>query len=268
MYRMGRGVEKDLAKAISWWRESAARGSGVARFNLGASYYNGDGVGINDTLAYAWFYLAAAVGDENGRQGMQRMEAEHPQDWLSFTKFQFANMLEEGKQIPPDSKSAKAIYEALTQLPKVPTDIQADSHIHLAQMYLDGRGVQRSVPDAHTHCAAAAKLESRLGYGCLGFIAESGEVGPPDYKTAARYYKKAVQAGNYDSLARLARLYENGLGVKQDHVIALTLYLVSESGHKSPPPYQSDALVTRMSEKDVARAKKQVSEWPGKVKLP
>jgi hypothetical protein len=27
----------------------------IAMFNLGAAYYNADGVGVNDTLAYAWF---------------------------------------------------------------------------------------------------------------------------------------------------------------------------------------------------------------------
>jgi len=62
MYRSGRGVAQDKVEAVNWYRKAAKQRYPNAMFNLGSAYYNGDGVGIDDITAYAWFLLAENFG--------------------------------------------------------------------------------------------------------------------------------------------------------------------------------------------------------------
>lgn len=47
-YLIGDGVEKDPKEAVEWYRKAAHAGYAEAMFNLGAAYFNGTGVGIDD----------------------------------------------------------------------------------------------------------------------------------------------------------------------------------------------------------------------------
>ena len=47
-----------------------------AMFNLGVSYYNGDGVSADPTLAYAWFLLAQEAGNAAAGDAVKRSAAE------------------------------------------------------------------------------------------------------------------------------------------------------------------------------------------------
>ncbi|EQM95281.1 tetratricopeptide repeat protein, partial [Oxalobacter paraformigenes] len=44
MYKKGRGVEKNLAEAVKWYRKAAEAGFAAAQFNLGLTYEEGYGV--------------------------------------------------------------------------------------------------------------------------------------------------------------------------------------------------------------------------------
>ena len=43
-------------------------------FNLAAAYFSGDGVGINDVEAYAWFIPAEDFGDESAAGAVKAHE--------------------------------------------------------------------------------------------------------------------------------------------------------------------------------------------------
>ena len=68
-YRVGDDVDKDPAKAVPWFLRAAKQGYAKAYFNLGAAYYNGDGVAVNDQDACVWFSLSADAGDQRGERG-------------------------------------------------------------------------------------------------------------------------------------------------------------------------------------------------------
>ncbi|MGH8710693.1 MAG: tetratricopeptide repeat protein, partial [Burkholderiales bacterium] len=44
MYSKGRGVAKDDAEAVKWYRKAAEQGLATAQFNLGLKYERGEGV--------------------------------------------------------------------------------------------------------------------------------------------------------------------------------------------------------------------------------
>jgi TPR repeat protein len=62
---LGKGVPKDYAEAVKWYRLAAAQGNANAQLNLGVMYANGHGVPEDYVQAYAWMNLAAAQGNKD-----------------------------------------------------------------------------------------------------------------------------------------------------------------------------------------------------------
>ena len=63
MYDNGRGVPRDYAAAMSWYRKAAEQGHASAQNNLGLMYGKGQGVTQDYVQAHMWWNLAAAKGD-------------------------------------------------------------------------------------------------------------------------------------------------------------------------------------------------------------
>ena len=51
MYRKGKGIPEDDAKAVHWYRKAAELGLAKAQSNLGVRYANGEGVPEDDAKA-------------------------------------------------------------------------------------------------------------------------------------------------------------------------------------------------------------------------
>src|SRR5208282_5046377 len=96
MLLVGQGMERNKEEAFTWFRKSARQGNAVAMFSLGAAYYNGDGVIIDESLSYAWFTLAKQAGSQDAIEALKRAETEL-QPWKITTAFKsIAQMYEKG----------------------------------------------------------------------------------------------------------------------------------------------------------------------------
>ena len=62
MYDYGRGVAKDYAEAVRWYRKAAEQGNANAQYNLGLMYEEGLGVAKDGAEAMRWFRKAAEQG--------------------------------------------------------------------------------------------------------------------------------------------------------------------------------------------------------------
>ena len=62
MYRDGKGVPENYAKAVYWYRKAAEQGYANAQYDLGKMYLEGKGVAKDDVRAYVWWSIAAAQG--------------------------------------------------------------------------------------------------------------------------------------------------------------------------------------------------------------
>ena len=62
MYAKGYYVRKDFAKAVLWFRKAANNGFSIAQFNLGVSFFKGEGNRRNDKEANRQIELAAMQG--------------------------------------------------------------------------------------------------------------------------------------------------------------------------------------------------------------
>ncbi len=59
MYRDGRGVARDYAEALRWWRKAAELGVVDAQYALGNIYSGGSGIARDSILARMWYSVAA-----------------------------------------------------------------------------------------------------------------------------------------------------------------------------------------------------------------
>jgi TPR repeat protein len=65
MYANGLGVPKDFGECMKWYRLAADQGYAHAQYNLGLMYANAQGVPQDPVMAYMWFNLSAAQGYQN-----------------------------------------------------------------------------------------------------------------------------------------------------------------------------------------------------------
>ncbi|MDP6718920.1 MAG: tetratricopeptide repeat protein, partial [Pirellulaceae bacterium] len=62
MYRLGRGVKRDFAKAMEWFRKSADKKNGSAMGKLGLMYARGESVKKDFVMAATWARKGAEIG--------------------------------------------------------------------------------------------------------------------------------------------------------------------------------------------------------------
>lgn len=70
----GIGCVQSYARAINWYRRSAAQGLGRGSWNLGACYLYGHGVPADRAVATAWFEKALEQGDELAADMLKKLE--------------------------------------------------------------------------------------------------------------------------------------------------------------------------------------------------
>jgi TPR repeat protein len=63
LYFEGRGIDKDIVEAFTWWKKAGEAGHAGAQYRLGLMYENGTGVGKDLTKALEWYKLASSNGD-------------------------------------------------------------------------------------------------------------------------------------------------------------------------------------------------------------
>ncbi len=87
MYQAGEGVEKDLSKALYWYRKGAEQGDPHCLLNLAKSYENGLGVEADEEMAQRFFEKAAGAGSaeaqvRTARRLMAGGESDEARMWL------------------------------------------------------------------------------------------------------------------------------------------------------------------------------------------
>jgi TPR repeat protein len=64
MYQHGKGVPKDAAVAVKWYRKGALRGNSVAQRNLAIHYTSGNGVTKDERWAFEWMLRSAQQNED------------------------------------------------------------------------------------------------------------------------------------------------------------------------------------------------------------
>lgn len=201
MLYYGSGTDQNVSSAIERFKAAAIQNEPLSMVMLAKIYESGDGVEENNQEALSWYKRSA----ENGNvESMQKV----------------ATFYYDGKGV--DQNYTKA-FKWYSEILKHKNDPDVANNIGL--MYLMGSGVEPDINKAKTFFLEAAKNGSAEALYNLGGVSEQSE----EYRNALLCYTKAINKKFYAAYDRIGVLYENGLGVKEDHRVAAKWYFVAAS---------------------------------------
>jgi TPR repeat protein len=261
-YRLGSDVEKDPAKAIPWFLKAARQGYAKAYFNLGAAYYNGDGVGTNDLNYCAWFIFSADAGDERGKEALVRTMQELGTTRVNRCEEIAATAYLTGDLIKQDYANALKWYSAAAN--------KGDGTAceKLAYMYDRGLGVPIDKAESIKWLQRGADLNYGPAAYELAMLYESGKNVTQDLVGARKLYEQASYSSVTQAFAALGRFYAEGLGVKVDRDKALAYYMVAASAGDAAAKQKVDQLSAQLSPKQIAAAKQNAAKLAGFTRSP
>jgi TPR repeat protein len=233
-YREGVGVvERDAAKAASWYALAAQAGDAAAASTLGAMYALGQGVAKDDAAAFRYTLQAAQGGDETalGNAGsMYEFGIGTVRDDAQAVRW-YRQAAEQGSVrgasgygrallIGKGGLSANA-PEAMTYLRKAANAGDSAAQMFAAQTLITGSGGVARDPQQALRWYASAARDFPALYGDLASLYANGsQYGvAPDSAKVLEYAREGAQAGDGQASYLLADAYFNGRGVAADDAL-------------------------------------------------
>lgn len=155
----------------------------------------------------------------------------------------------------PDHQASFACIEQLAQ------SGNATAQLALGGFYAGGYGVPQDAQQAVSWYEKSAAGGNDIAMSRLGQAYLTGTGVTQDYGQAAAWFARAASAGDAWSMEKLGALYETGQGVGQDNVKAYQWYDIAAARGDSHAAQLRDALAPKMSEDQIAAAKKDSSQW-------
>lgn len=193
-------------------------------FNLGASYYNGDGVPEIPISTYAWFLLAEGAGSPAAKDAVRRSADELQQLSHEDAFLQVGEMYEKGEDIPQSYANAARWY-------RKEAEQSPEAAIRLASLLVNGTGVQQDNGEAKALCSSAAKKRYHAAEYCLGYLYQHGLGVTPDPKQAVKWYEEGAVFNSRAALT-LAEMYQKARALRstgQRH--SASYILPTKAGH-------------------------------------
>ncbi len=238
MYYHGKGVPKDLAKAVEWYQKAAAQGNADAQRNLGSMYNHGKGVPKDLAKAVELYQKAAAQGNSHGQNNL-------------------ALMYLNGEGVPRDLAKAVELYQ------KAAAQGNVAAQFSLGWTYANGgEGVPKDEAMAAEWYQKAAVQGDADSQVKLGWMYAKGDGVPKDATKAAEWFQKAAVHGNAEGQGSLAPLYYHGNGVSKDKVLAYAWIVLYLSNNGDPKLGEvRDSLEKELTASELAEAKALSSNW-------
>jgi len=254
--------DKNYSCALSEWSRAAELGNSVAQYNLGLMYKAGRGVEQNDAKAVEWYQKAAAQDYDPASLRLAAMYAKGEgltQDYAKASEW-FRKAFEQGLSAGADKNEPATMFpddlsrkKALEWYQKASDEGNANAQYILAAMYAKGVGVNQDYAKAaEWYRKATDQNIFELEYifksiqtyyvsekEATAWYSEAAEKGHPlaqyqlaltlyqsqktehDWIRAAELFHKAAEQEIREAYVMLALFYDNGHGVKQDKAIAL-----------------------------------------------
>lgn len=185
-YDRGLGVDKSEEQAATWYRKAADQGHRSAQFTLATMYEYGSGVQQSAEEAFNWYRKAAEHDDAEAQNALGVFYAK-------------------GQGTPKDDTAAVLWYQ------KAAKQGFAKAQKNLGDMYATGHGVAKSEREALKLYYQAAEQKLAAAEFNVGYYHETGKGGVRrSYKTAAEWYRRAVDHGSTAAQAQLDNLREKG----------------------------------------------------------
>ncbi|HZZ40147.1 MAG TPA: tetratricopeptide repeat protein [Acidobacteriaceae bacterium] len=169
-YLVGRGVAKDPAQAVYWYRKAADQGDPNAQNQLGYFYCWGIGVERDEAQAAKWFMRAAASGSQSA-------------------KLNLAVMVLKGSGGPRDVRFALDLLHQLAEK----NNPRAECYLGVLSMI--GEGVPLDPQQAEKWFARAAKAKNPEGEYAMGRIWSFDPGHEHNFARAGDFLRRSARAG-------------------------------------------------------------------------
>ncbi|WP_168218791.1 serine/threonine-protein kinase [Limnoglobus roseus] len=196
----GRGMGKNEAAAVAWYRQAAERGQSYAMFSLALCLENGRGVAKDEMEAMAWYRHAA--------------ELEHAKAMINLGVCR----LRLGTGGVKNEKEAVAWYRRAAELGN------ADGMIYLGVCLAVGKGGVKDEAAAVAWYRQAAELGQPFAMFYLAVCLEAGRGVAMDEKAAVAWYRRAAELGQASAMTGLGMCLQDGIGVAEDVAAANVWY--------------------------------------------
>lgn len=137
----------------------------------------------------------------------------------------------------------------------------------LGVMHQDGLGIRPDHTKAVNWYRKAAEQGHTGAQNALGVMYYGGKEVPQDYIQAAFWFRKMAEQGDAVGQAMLGSMYEKGEGLTASFVTAYQWYFLASINSSENPDLKHDTassmdgLNKKMTEAEVADAKKAAAEW-------
>ena len=242
--------------AVDSLETRAAAGDVKAQVDLGAKYVKGDGVSKDDSKAAYWFKRAADAGFNRGQYDLGIMYLHGsgvPKDYaqaaalleksatsgLDVAAYQLGELYEGGWGVLQDWKKAEYWYKVAagkgnlaakkrlqslqSQMKPTASEIDSASEKQIA-MLQNSPPLVRYQQEERNNYLKAAETGDTNAMVRLGGLYESGIGVPKDYVIARNWYIKAAQKGSAEAEVHLGILYYAGQGIPIDFTQAREWY--------------------------------------------
>ncbi len=201
-YEYGLGVERDLVKAVEYYRLAAEQGYARGQNLLGWCYDNGLGVDQNYQEAVKWYRLAAEQGNALAQNN------------LGFC-------YEYGAGVEQDYSEAVKWYRLSAE------QGNASGQNNLGNCYRIGTGVVQDYSEAVKWHHLSAEQGNAVAQNNLGWCYYNGLGVEQNYNEAVKWYRMAVEQGDVSAQNNLGLAFYHGNGVEQDYNEAVKWFRLS-----------------------------------------
>lgn len=201
IYARGLGIPADQKLAAHWYEKAAEHKIPEAQFRYGALLLQGTYVKRDKVKAEALMLAAAEAG-------------------ISMAQYNYGLLLMEKYPGAEGSEKAFPWFEkaAETNIP--------DAAYAVSQILANGAGkIERDDPRARQYLLQAAQMGYDTAQLDLATWLVEGRGGERDFVNGFRWMSHIAQRGNIAAMARLARLYRDGIGTDGDTIEAAAWYM-------------------------------------------
>jgi hypothetical protein len=110
-YETGAGPPKDEVEAVKWYRKAAEQGSASAQANLGTCYLNGTGISKDEGEAMKWFQKATEQGFELPREVNNKVKLYNAINTINSSIDKYLELVNDVTPNPTAGPSKKTVVE-------------------------------------------------------------------------------------------------------------------------------------------------------------
>jgi TPR repeat protein len=232
--RHGKGISKDLAKAVPFFKLSADQGDACGQYCYGLCLRDGKGLSKDLRSAASYFKLSADQGQADGqwcygiclRDGMEMpIDLKSAADYFqqsadrgnAIGQCLYGQCLRDGRGISINLKSAAHYFKLSADQEHPP------GQYNYALCLLTGSGLQRDIVTAIQCFKLSADNGNSDGQAVVGWMTKNGINTHSDLPTSARYYELSV-GHSIVGTVHFAQSCRSGLGIPIDFTIAAEFF--------------------------------------------